>query len=345
MDVTIPTLKKITEDRAKESNLTFDANRDTPKLRKLADQHNIWLGTSSWNYYPGWIGSVYTKERYTNKKGEFVQSRFDKNQIEEYVEKFSSVGNDASYYNPPTEKQLARFAEVLPQNFRMNFKVSKAFTLPKHDWNHPLKGQENKDFLNATSFMERFYNPIKNALGDRVGSFMFEMSPFYFDRNPEYTPEWFVRKAFKFFEQIPQGDVKIGVEVRDPEFLEMKVHRYLDLLEYFGHSHILNEQSNMPPIHDQLAIPGIITSPYVIIARLLVRQFVKHNEAVEEFEPYDRTQLVLPQFRLAMVRLILLAIENDRQLLANLNNRLEGNSPNTIANVLALLEEEMGISL
>ena len=129
----------------------------------------------------------------------------------------------------------------------------------------------------------------------------------------------------------------LAVEVRDPELLEFR--RYFDCLEYHGIAHTLNEQTHMPEISEQLQVPGIFPTSFSVI-RALVRPGVKHNDAVEEFEPYNRTQLDLPLMREGIAEAVRQASASRRGLYTYINNRTEGNAPNTIAGVLDLLFPE-----
>src|SRR5262245_10014793 len=78
----------------------FDRRRLASKLLALA-QHGIYFGTSSWRY-PGWLGSVYTPERY-QYRGKFSKKRFEETSLSEYAETFPLVGCDFSFYGaqPP----------------------------------------------------------------------------------------------------------------------------------------------------------------------------------------------------------------------------------------------------
>ena len=64
------------------------ATRLAPKLRALADQ-GVYFGTSSWKY-EGWIGSIYSRERYTTR-GKFSKQKFDAECLAEYASTFPVV--------------------------------------------------------------------------------------------------------------------------------------------------------------------------------------------------------------------------------------------------------------
>jgi hypothetical protein len=43
----------------------------------------------------------------------------------------------------------------------------------------------------------------------------------------------------------------------------------------------------MPPVNEQLAIPGSLTNPKLCAARFLLKPGRKYEEAVKTFQPYD----------------------------------------------------------
>jgi len=62
----------------------FDRTTLAGRLRTLAAE-NIWIGTSSWKY-PGWLGQVYSEERYLTR-GKFSKAKFDASVAELQEEK------------------------------------------------------------------------------------------------------------------------------------------------------------------------------------------------------------------------------------------------------------------
>ena len=103
----------------------FERDPLRASLRALAAR-GVFLGTSSWKY-PGWIGSLYTHDRYVFRK-KLSEARFERECLAEYADVFPTVCVDAAYYTFPTEKYLAGLAEQVPQGFQFTFKVTDAIT-------------------------------------------------------------------------------------------------------------------------------------------------------------------------------------------------------------------------
>ena len=60
---------------------SFDRARLGARLRELTHD-NIWIGTSSWKY-EGWLGQIYSRDRYTTR-GRFSKKRFEAECLAEY---------------------------------------------------------------------------------------------------------------------------------------------------------------------------------------------------------------------------------------------------------------------
>ena len=81
------------------------AARLAPKLRSLAEK-GIYFGTSSWKY-PGWIGSIYSADRYETRK-KFSKAKFDEHCLTEYAETFPTVCGDFAFYQFPSVSSWER---------------------------------------------------------------------------------------------------------------------------------------------------------------------------------------------------------------------------------------------
>jgi uncharacterized protein YecE (DUF72 family) len=86
----------------------FKGPRDIKAFMFRGLQHKISVGTAS-NRYAGWIGQIYTKERYeghigrrTNTVGgkSFVGETLPVESVQEYFEHFSILEIDFTFYSP-----------------------------------------------------------------------------------------------------------------------------------------------------------------------------------------------------------------------------------------------------
>ena len=84
---------------------------------------------------------------------------------------------------------------------------------------------------------------------------------------------------------------------------------YFAVLREHGVAHVFNSWTRMPPIGDQLDLPGALSGPF-IVARALLQQGRTYDEAVDAFAPYDRIQDPSPALRRDLVRLIETAVRD-----------------------------------
>ena len=122
----------------------------------------IRFGTSTWTY-PGWQGQIYQRQ-YAKTKfareclGEFCQYRYQDQPL------FRTVGNDATFYRPPSTSQLQQYLKQIPEDFQMCFKVWEELTIPTYAnrLRYGVKaGEMNPRFLDATLFEELVLRPYR----------------------------------------------------------------------------------------------------------------------------------------------------------------------------------------
>ena len=299
--------------------------------RTLATDANLFLGTSSWKY-EGWIGQLYDEQRYITR-GRFSQKRFDTECLGEYAEIFPSVCVDAGYYRFPTERYLAGLTENVPEGFRLSFKVTDEITVkrfPRLDRFGDRAGSDNTNFLNASLFIDAFLGPLSRHRA-KTGVLIFEFSSFHpthFTRGRD-----FVTALNRFLGQLPPS-WQYAVEVRNASLLRPE---YFAVLHRHGVAHVFNSWTKMPPVEDQMSMTGAFTTDF-FAARFLLRPGRTYQQAVDKFSPYRGVSEPAPEARAALRQLIQRGRSQStaRPSYAFVNNRLEGNSPATIAAALEI---------
>lgn len=305
-----------------------------PALDQLADL-GIYLGTSSWKY-PGWVGQLYSAERY-EYRGKVAKSRFEKNCLDEYAEVFSSVCVDASFYRFPGEKYLQGLADQVPDGFRFSHKVTDTITIkhfPKHPRHGEFAGKDNPYYLDPNIFLQSFLKPLEPHR-EKTGIIMFEFSRFY-KRDYEHGRD-FVNDLDDFLAKLPTNDWDFGVEIRNSGFLE---EPYFETLAKHKVGHVYNQWQRMPSLAEQMALSDPDREIAPLASRLLLKCGRDYETAVESFEPYDRIQEEQPEVRNAAAELIkkLTQKPKGRRSYVYVNNRLEGNALQTISAILDLLK-------
>ena len=311
--------------------MTFDRDKMKAQAASLAAQ-GLYIGTSSWKY-PGWLGQLYTPERYV-WRGRYANSRFERNCLAEYAEVFKTVCVDAAYYKFPTRDYLGGMVDQVPGDFQFAFKVTDEITIKQFP-NLPRfghrAGQVNGNFLNANLFASAFLRPCEEFRAN-VGVLMFEFTRFYgadFARGRE-----FVAALAEFLGKLPRG-WPYAVEIRNRSFLQPE---YFAMLAGHGVAHVFNSWTDMPPVGEQIELPGAFTHPALCSARFLLKPGRKYEEAVKQFSPYEKLQEPNPAGRAAAVKLLrrTTGVSQPARVFIYVNNRFEGSA---LASIAAMLDE------
>lgn len=298
------------------------------QANRLASQ-NLYIGTSSWKY-PGWCGQFYDASLYS-PRGRFSEAAFKKLCLAEYASVFKSVCVDAGYYAFPSERSLEQMCAQVPSDFKFAFKVTDLITL-KHFPKLPRFGQQagktNEHFLNADLFSASFLGPCE-SFKQQIGVLIFEFSQFHerdFARGRD-----FVSSLDIFLGQLPP-DWQYSVEVRNRNLLRPE---YFEVLNRHGVAHTFNSWTRMPPVIEQMEIPGSKTTDFRV-ARFLLTPGRSYQQAVDNFSPYRKIQAADEEARTAGTTLIKEAKKASRRpSFVFVNNRLEGNALRTLEAMLA----------
>ena len=290
----------------------------------------VMLGTSSWKY-PGWIGLLYDAARY-EVRGRFSQAKFERECLTEYASVFPTVCVDAAYYRFPPREWLEELADQVPPGFRFGFKATSEVTVkqfPRHPRYGERAGRPNPGFLDPDLFTRGFLDPCA-AIRDKVGLIMLEFSHFHageFERGRD-----FVRLLDAFLGALPPG-WPLGVEIRNRTFLHPE---YFAVLRAHGVTPVWNNWTDMPPVEEQMAMPGASCGE-MEAARFLLTPGRDYEAAVAAFSPYRETRQADPSARRAGAEMIgkTLRLRAGRHAWIYVNNRLEGNALFTIRAMLA----------
>jgi uncharacterized protein YecE (DUF72 family) len=296
-------------------------------LAELA-REQIYLGTSSWKY-EGWLGLIYTPERYMTR-GKISRAKFEKTCLAEFAEVFKTVCLDGGFYQFPTARMLEGIFAQVPGDFRLSIKVTEDITvrqfpsLPRYG---QRAGQRNERFLDADLFVASFIGPLE-PYRSQMGALIFEFSQFH-------EGDWtrlseFVEALDAFLGRLPKG-WNYTVEVRNRGLLRAE---YFEVLRRHGVAHTFNSWSRMPPVDEQMAMAGSFTADFAA-ARFLLKPGRTYEQAVDKFQPYHEVKEVNLPARAALADLLTTKPGRPHRRFAYVNNRLEGSSLWTIYAVVS----------
>jgi uncharacterized protein YecE (DUF72 family) len=304
----------------------FDRAGLSARLNALAGEH-IYIGGSSWKY-DGWLGQVYSHERYC-ARGRFSRKRFEAECLREYCETFPTVCGDFAFYQFPNDDFWRTLFSQVPEGFHFAFKVPELITcktFPSHLRYGPEAGMDNESFLDVGMLREMFLRPLLRYR-NKTALLIFEFGTFA--RRSFADAAAFLDRLDPFLKALPP-EFRYAVEIRNPEFLERE---YFACLRRHKIAHVYSAWSRMPELRYQLSIPDSHTADFSV-CRALLRYGRPYEEAVKRFAPYREIQDPNPQARDSMRILIGRAREDRTMLFLFVNNRLEGNAPLTILSLV-----------
>ena len=137
----------------------------------------------------------------------------------------------------------------------------------------------------------------------------------------------FTDRLASFLDGLPHR-FRYAVEIRNPEFLYEPA--YLQMLRGFRVAHVFNAWTRMPSLCEQMRRPGI---DFTVVRALLTRGRA-YEQAVRRFSPYRELQERNPDVRTAVRDILIRTQRRGETAYIFVNNRLEGNAPTTIHEIL-----------
>ena len=301
---------------------------------------NIAIGTAS-DRYAGWLGQIYTPEKYqgrikkrTKKVGgkSFVEQVLPVDSIEEYFEHFGVLELDFTFYRPLRDEQnrptqnyhaLRSYAEHLKQGDRVILKVPQVF-FAKKVWQKDMFGK-NPHYLDARGFVSQFYEPAVELMEPWLAGLLFEQE--YHRKEERPAPRDVAEELDHFFDAIPD-DHRYHVELRTESFLSPEI---FEVFHRHGIGQVLSHWTWLPSLKRQFNLVGrkFVSKSGDAIIRLMTPRGMRYEEAYAKAHPFDK--LVDGVLQESMVRdTVDLAKEAIGQgVRANIiiNNRAGGNAP------------------
>ena len=207
---------------------------------QFRDLHpNVFMGTAS-DRYAGWIGQIYSGERYANRISRrskkvgtktFLEEVLPVESVEEYFRHFRVLEFDFTFYRPLLDKDgkatqnlhvLRTYTQYLNKTDRLILKVPQAI-FAKRMWrkgNHIV----NEDYLNPDIFTRLFYKPALGLLAAWLDGLIFEQE--YQRKQDRPSPKKLAGELDTFFSAIPR-DTRYHVELRTESLLTDPVFEIL----------------------------------------------------------------------------------------------------------------------
>ncbi len=300
----------------------------------------VCLGTAS-DRYEGWIGQIYSKDKYLDKISKrpkavagqsLTEGVLPVESVEEYFRHFSILELDFTFYAllldkdlKPTQNYhvLETYRRYISDRDRVILKVPQVIFAQKL-W----KGGQfspNPDYLNPDLFTRRFYEPANKVLGNAIHGFVFEQE--YQVKKDRTPPEPYAEGLDRFFAQIPREE-RYHVEVRTESLLTAP---YFRVLEKHGLGQVLSHWTWLPPLRKQFQIGAgkFLNGGKQCVIRLMTPLRMRYEEAYVKAHPFDK--LVEGMMSPGMVEetagIMISAVDQGTQANVIINNRAGGNAP------------------
>ena len=305
------------------------------ELRALvsrAAEKRVYFGTSSWKY-EGWLGQIYSKERYTFRR-RFSKAKFAEQCLSEYAETFPTVCGDFAFYQFPMQSFWRKLFDSSPEPLRFSFKVPEEITTPRFpsiERYGNQRGAQNPNFLNAESLNELFLKEL-DPYSSRIAVLIFEFGAMC---GRLFSPTQFTERLEKFLEKLPRH-FRFAAEIRNPEFIADA--DYAGVLRRHSVAHVLSAWTRMPASQEQIVHPELFTTDFTVV-RALLKNGRRYEDAVRAFTPYRSIQDSDPNTRGAIRDIVVRSMRRGEPAFIYVNNRLEGNAPMTIHGILEELPE------
>jgi len=317
---------------------------------------NLRMGTAS-DRYGGWLGQIYTPERYAGRissrsrklgKKSFVEEILPVDSVSEYFEHFNVLELDFTFYRPlrdatgkptHTETLLGEYRRHLKDGDRLILKAPQSIFAQK------LRGiggifSDNPGYLDPEAFMRAFWEPATAVLGDLLHGVVFEQE--YQRARDRISPEILAEQLDRFFGSIPP-DSRYHVELRTDAYLTSAV---FDALQRHGVGQVLSHWTWLPSLRKQFgkAREKIINRGQELVVRLMTPRSMRYEDAYAMAHPFDRLveEMVHPAMVAETAWLVEKAMAQDFRINVILNNRAGGNAPMMARMIEEALRESWG---
>jgi len=318
-----------------------DEKQHKPNRFQFRSLHpNIFLGTAS-DRYAGWIGQIYTKERYegriskrTDKVGgkSFKQDVLPVDSVNEYFEHFPILEIDYTFYSTLLDKDgqptknfyvLQSYADYIGEKDRVVLKVPQIISAQKLKRGNQYI--ENETYLDPGIFTKQFYEPANGLLGTRLAGMIFEQE---YQRKQDRMPaKQMADELGRFFGSIP-NDSRYHLELRTGVYLSSPVFK---VLKKYGVGQVLSHWTWLPRLKEQFgkANGRIFNSGNQLMIRLMTPIGMRYEAAYAKAHPFDRLAdgMLHQEMINETVEIMQKAVEEDVDISILINNRAGGNAP------------------
>ncbi len=286
------------------------------------------IGTCSWKY-DSWKGLIYQVGK-TYRPDDYLS---------DYAKVLSSVEVDQWFWSLfpgtiqlPDPRQVARYAESVPDHFVFTVKAPNSLTLTHFYSKQPAAytayaGRPNDSFLD-NDLLERFLERLV-PLGRKLGPIMLQFE--YLNKAKMPSQEAFIERFQEFISRAPKG-YRYAVETRNPNYLSSTLFEFL---ARNGIGFVYLEGYYMPRIGQVFESHHPPTADFSIIR---LHGGDRQEIEKETGEIWNQVVSAQPDGIRAAARIVRSNARRRVITFVNVNNHFEGSAPLSIQRLL----EELG---
>jgi uncharacterized protein YecE (DUF72 family) len=300
----------------------------------------LFLGTMS-DRYAGWLGQVYSEEKYSGRltrRGKqlggraYTEEVLPVESVNEYFLHFPALEIDFTFYRPlldhngnptPNYHVLRQYRRYMGEDDRVFLKVPQAVCarMVRRSGTYVA----NKSYLDAALFTEGFFTPAGEIMGDTLHGMIFEQE--YQRRESQSTPELAAEEWDRFFEDIP-SDLRYHLELRTARLLAAPLFA---VLEKHAVGLVLSHWTWLPSLREQWERSGggIRSGDHSVVIRLVTPRAKTYEETYAAAHPFAALVEGMLHDRTVedTVEIVRGVVRQGSQLYLFINNRAGGNAP------------------
>jgi len=314
---------------------------------------SILFGMAS-DRYAGWVGQIYSPERYekeitrrTHKVGDksFAEEVLPVESVTEYFEHFSLLEIDYTFYRLLLEKDgkptqnlhvLKNYRQYMKEGDLVLLKVPQVIIARR--FRRGAGFVENEAYLNPEIFIKQFYQPALEILGSCLNGFIFEQE--YHPKNDRFPPGKLAEDLDKFLSEIPK-DTRYHIELRTDAYWSAPV---FEVLKKHGIGLVFSRWTWLPPLRKQFAKANkmFFNSGKQTVIRLMTPLRMSYEESYARTFPFDKMVdgMLDPEMIEDILPIVSEAVEDKFRVNLILNNRVGGNAPMVAQMIVGKLHRE-----
>ncbi len=300
----------------------------------------LFMGTMS-DRYAGWIGQIYSAEKYRGRitrrdkrlgGRSFTEEVLPVESVVEYFSHFPALEIDFTFYRPLLDRKgkptpnlhvLRQYRSHLGEGDRVCLKVPQAVCA--RTVRRGGAYVRNESYLDAALFTEGFYEPACEIMGDTLQGLIFEQE--YQRRDSQSSPETAAEEWSRFFARIPP-DPRYHLEIRTARLLAPPLYA---VLEKHTVGLVLSHWTWLPSLREQWKRSGggLTSGDRSMVIRLVTPRAKTYEETYAAAHPFASLVEGMLQDRTVeeTVEIVRGVVRQGSQLYLFINNRAGGNAP------------------